>query len=99
MRVSVDDGRLYVPEYIREVFGEEFELIEREDSLLLVPVPDDPLEAFREAAMAPSSTQGTGGAGAGADDRDRIEQSSASRRQERDCDDDEDREPLRELAP
>lgn len=50
MRVSTDDGRIYLPKSLREEFGEEFELIDRGDRLVLVPVPDDPLEALREEA-------------------------------------------------
>lgn len=50
MRVSTDDGRIYIPKSVREEFGEEFELIDRGDRLVLVPVPDDPLEALREEA-------------------------------------------------
>ena len=50
MRVSTDDGRIYLPKSLRDEFGEEFELIDRGDRLVLVPVPDDPLEALREEA-------------------------------------------------
>ncbi|WP_049927013.1 AbrB/MazE/SpoVT family DNA-binding domain-containing protein [Halopiger goleimassiliensis] len=50
MRVSTDDGRIYLPKAMREEFGEEFELIDRGDRLVLVPVPEDPLEALREEA-------------------------------------------------
>lgn len=50
MRVSTDDGRIYLPKSLREEFGSEFELIDRGDRLILVPVPDDPLEALREEA-------------------------------------------------
>lgn len=50
MRVRADDGRIYLPKGLREDFGEEFELIDRGDRLVLVPVPDDPLETLREEA-------------------------------------------------
>jgi AbrB family looped-hinge helix DNA binding protein len=50
MRVSTDEGRIYIPKSVREEFGDEFELIDRGDRLVLVPVPDDPLEALREEA-------------------------------------------------
>ena len=50
MRVSTDDGRIYLPKSLRKEFGDEFELIDRGDRLVLVPVPDDPLEALREEA-------------------------------------------------
>jgi bifunctional DNA-binding transcriptional regulator/antitoxin component of YhaV-PrlF toxin-antitoxin module len=50
MRVTADDGRIYLSKDIREKFGTEFELIDRGDRLVLVPIPDDPLEALREEA-------------------------------------------------
>jgi bifunctional DNA-binding transcriptional regulator/antitoxin component of YhaV-PrlF toxin-antitoxin module len=50
MRVTAADGRIYLPKGLREKFGEEFELIDRGDRLVLVPIPDDPLEALREEA-------------------------------------------------
>jgi bifunctional DNA-binding transcriptional regulator/antitoxin component of YhaV-PrlF toxin-antitoxin module len=51
MRVSTDDGRIYLPKSLREEFGDEFELIDRGDRLVLVPIPEDPLEALREEAQ------------------------------------------------
>lgn len=48
MRVTADDGRIYLSKDVREKFGTEFELIDRGDRLVLVPIPDDPLEALRE---------------------------------------------------
>ena len=56
MRVSTDDGRIYLPKSMRKEFGEEFELIDRGDRLVLVPVPDDPLEALREEARKSDKT-------------------------------------------
>ena len=50
MRVSTDDGRIYLQKSLREEFGDEFELIDRGDRLVLVPIPEDPLEALREEA-------------------------------------------------
>ena len=50
MRVKADDGRIYLPKQLRESFGEEYELIDRGDRLLLIPVPDDPLGVLREEA-------------------------------------------------
>ena len=50
MKVKADDGRIYLPKELREEFGDEFELIDRGDRLVLVPVPDDPLAALREEA-------------------------------------------------
>lgn len=52
MRVEADDGRIYLPKALREEFGESFELIDRGDRLVLVPLPDDPLAALREEAAA-----------------------------------------------
>ena len=50
MKVKADDGRIYLPKKLREEFGDEFELIDRGDRLVLVPVPDDPLSVLREEA-------------------------------------------------
>ncbi|SEP96299.1 AbrB/MazE/SpoVT family DNA-binding domain-containing protein [Natrinema salaciae] len=44
------DGRIYLPKSLREEFGDEFELIDRGDRLVLVPVPEDLLEALRKEA-------------------------------------------------
>jgi bifunctional DNA-binding transcriptional regulator/antitoxin component of YhaV-PrlF toxin-antitoxin module len=48
MGVDVEDGRIRLPEAIREKFGSRFELVDQGNSLVLVPVADDPLEALRE---------------------------------------------------
>ncbi|ELZ09773.1 hypothetical protein C478_16377 [Natrinema thermotolerans DSM 11552] len=56
MRVSTDDGCIRLPESIREKFGDEFELIDRGDRLVLVPVPDEPLEALRDEARRSEKT-------------------------------------------
>ncbi|WMT07416.1 AbrB/MazE/SpoVT family DNA-binding domain-containing protein [Natrinema thermotolerans] len=37
-------------------FGDEFELIDRGDRLVLVPVPDEPLEALRDEARRSEKT-------------------------------------------
>ena len=50
MRVNADDGSIGLPKSVRETFGDEFELVVRNDRLVLVPIPDDPLEALREEA-------------------------------------------------
>jgi len=50
IKVKADDGRIYLPKELRDEFGDEFELIDRGDRLVLVPVPDDPLGALREEA-------------------------------------------------
>jgi bifunctional DNA-binding transcriptional regulator/antitoxin component of YhaV-PrlF toxin-antitoxin module len=56
MKVKADDGRIYLPKELREEFGDEFELIDRGDRLVLVPVPDDPLGALREEAAKSESS-------------------------------------------
>ncbi len=50
MRVSADDGRVYLSKDVRERYGEEFELVDRGDAIVLVPVPEDPLAALKEEA-------------------------------------------------
>lgn len=50
MKVKADDGRIYLPKELRDDFGDEFELIDRGDRLVLVPVPEDPLAALRDEA-------------------------------------------------
>ncbi|MFB6100839.1 MAG: AbrB/MazE/SpoVT family DNA-binding domain-containing protein [Candidatus Nanohalobium sp.] len=47
MEVNADDGRIYIPKEIREKRGTEFELIDRGDKIILIPIEDDPLEAMR----------------------------------------------------
>lgn len=48
MDVDADDGRIYLPKRLREKYGEEFELVDRGDRLVLIPIDDDPLKALRE---------------------------------------------------
>lgn len=48
MHVDADDGRIYLPKDVRDRFGEHFELVERGDKLVLIPVAKDPLAALRE---------------------------------------------------
>lgn len=48
MEVTAEGGRVYLPKDLRDRLGERFELIDRGDELLLVPIPDDPLVAARE---------------------------------------------------
>lgn len=50
MHVDAEDGRIYLPKHFREKFGSSFELVDRGDRLVLVPVASDPLEALREEA-------------------------------------------------
>ncbi|WP_153554042.1 AbrB/MazE/SpoVT family DNA-binding domain-containing protein [Halomicrobium sp. LC1Hm] len=47
MYVDADDGRIYLPKDVRDRFGARFELVERGDKLVLIPVADDPLAALR----------------------------------------------------
>lgn len=48
MEVSADDGRIYLSKRLREKFGDRFELVDRGDRLVLIPVDADPLAALRE---------------------------------------------------
>ncbi|MFW6436623.1 MAG: AbrB/MazE/SpoVT family DNA-binding domain-containing protein [Halococcoides sp.] len=48
MEVDAEDGRIYLPKEKRERFGEHFELVDRGDRLVLLPIPEDPLAALRE---------------------------------------------------
>jgi bifunctional DNA-binding transcriptional regulator/antitoxin component of YhaV-PrlF toxin-antitoxin module len=48
MDVDAEDGRICLPKHLREKFGHRFELVDRGDRLVLVPVAEDPLEALRE---------------------------------------------------
>lgn len=58
MRVTAEDGRIYLPKDLRERFGERFELIDRGDTLVLVPIADDPLATLRaEAAGSEKSVE------------------------------------------
>ena len=56
MRVSADNGSIRLPKSVRKTFGDEFELVVRNDRLVLVPVPDEPLEALREEARGSDRT-------------------------------------------
>lgn len=48
MEVSADDGRIYLSKRLREKFGSSFELVDRGDRLVLIPLDEDPLDALRE---------------------------------------------------
>lgn len=56
MHVDATDGRIYLPKQLREKFGSRFELLDRGDRLVLVPVADDPLAALREEASGTDRT-------------------------------------------
>lgn len=49
--ITTDErGRITIPKEVRERFGERYRLVELEDGIKLMPVPDDPIEALRNAA-------------------------------------------------
>lgn len=48
MKVDAGDGKIYIPKEKRDRMGSEFELIDRGDRLILIPLEDDPLEALRD---------------------------------------------------
>ena len=48
MKVDADDGRIYLPKETRDRMGTEFELIDRGDKIILLPIPEDPLEELQE---------------------------------------------------
>lgn len=43
-------GRLYIPEEIRQKYGEKYHLVQYEDRIELIPVADVSLAAVRKAA-------------------------------------------------
>ena len=48
MVTTAKNGYVYIPEDLREKFGERFHVVERNESLVLVPVSGNSLEALRE---------------------------------------------------
>lgn len=48
MDVDAGDGRIYLPKAVRETYGEQFDLADRGDRLVFIPIAEDPLEALRE---------------------------------------------------
>ncbi|MFB6181023.1 MAG: AbrB/MazE/SpoVT family DNA-binding domain-containing protein [Candidatus Nanohalobium sp.] len=48
MKVDAEDGRIYIPKETRDRMGTEFELIDRGDKIILLPIPEDPLEELQE---------------------------------------------------
>ena len=42
-------GRVTIPKPIRERFGERYRLVELDDGVKLVPIPEDPVAALRDA--------------------------------------------------
>lgn len=51
--VTTDDrGRITIPKPVRDRFGERYRLVELDDGIKLLPVPEDPVAALRDAAGA-----------------------------------------------
>ena len=48
MPTKTDNGRVYIPKHLREKYGERYRIIDSGDGLLLVPVPEEPLDALRD---------------------------------------------------
>ena len=49
--VSTDErGRVTIPKSVRERHGERYRLVELRDGIKLIPVPEDPVAALRDAA-------------------------------------------------
>ena len=48
MPTKTDNGRVYIPKHLREKYGERYKIVDSGDGLLLVPVPEDPLDALRD---------------------------------------------------
>lgn len=48
MDVDAGDGRIYLPKRLREKYGHRFELVDRGDRIVLIPVHEDPLAGLRE---------------------------------------------------
>ncbi|MEZ3144538.1 AbrB/MazE/SpoVT family DNA-binding domain-containing protein [Halobaculum sp. MBLA0143] len=45
-------GRVTIPKETREQYGDRFRLVELDNGIKLVPIPDDPVEALRAAGSA-----------------------------------------------
>lgn len=58
MKVSADDGRIYIPKESRERHGSEFRMIDMEDKIVLVPLSDNPLERLREITSGTEKSAG-----------------------------------------
>lgn len=56
MDVDAEDGRIYLPKALRQKYGDRFELVDRGDRLVLIPVDEDPLEGLREEAAKSDKT-------------------------------------------
>jgi bifunctional DNA-binding transcriptional regulator/antitoxin component of YhaV-PrlF toxin-antitoxin module len=48
--VSVDNqGKIYLPKYIREDLGERVRVVKLESGIKVIPIDEDPVEGLREA--------------------------------------------------
>lgn len=56
MEFDAEDGRIYLPKRLREKYGHRFELVDRGDRLVLIPLDEDPLAALREEARGTEKT-------------------------------------------
>ncbi len=48
MSIEAEGGRVYIPKDLREKYGEKYQLIDAHGKLVLLPVPDNPLQALRD---------------------------------------------------
>lgn len=49
--VATDErGRITIPKEMREQFGDRYRVVQLQNGIKLLPVPDDPVTALREAA-------------------------------------------------
>jgi len=49
--VATDErGRITIPKKIRDRFGDRYRMIELQEGVKLLPVPDDPVTALRQAS-------------------------------------------------
>lgn len=56
MDVDAEDGRIYLPKALRQKYGDRFELVDRGDRLVLIPIDEDPLGGLREEAEKSDKT-------------------------------------------
>lgn len=51
IEVETDErGRVTLPKAVRERFGQHYRLVELDDEVKLIPIPEDPVAALRDAA-------------------------------------------------
>jgi len=46
--VTAENGKINIPEKIRDKFGERFHLVQKLDRIILLPVSGEPLKALRD---------------------------------------------------